>query len=149
MSSENVELAKAIIPQDTDFIPLFRDEDRWARMRVASGALFTDDFESVVVFPDQTRTKAGLDGLRKNWVDWLEPWATYRTHWDEVIDLGDRVLFLLRDYGRRKDMDTEVELISATMLTFREGKVARWEDFAHRADAFEAAGLAEDVHSSS
>jgi hypothetical protein len=27
-----------------------------------------------------TRTHAGMEGLRKNWLDWLEPWATYLRH---------------------------------------------------------------------
>jgi hypothetical protein len=143
MSRENVELVKALIPQGTDIIPLFRDESTWARMREAVSPFFTDDFQSVMVFPAQTRTYAGLEGLRKNWLDWLEPWATYRTGFDELIDVGDRVVILLRDHGRRKDMEAEVELIGATILTFTEGKVARWEDYADRAKALEAAGLSE------
>jgi ketosteroid isomerase-like protein len=143
-----VELVKALIPQGTDIVPIFRDEDTWAQTREAVSRLITDDFESVMVFPAQTRTYAGLEGLRRNWLDWLEPWATYRTNFDELIDVGDRVVILLRDHGRRKDMDKEVELIGATILTFREGQVARWEDYADRAAALHAAGLAEDVHAS-
>ena len=69
---------------------------------------------------------------------------------DEIIDLGDRVVILLRDHGRRKDMETEVELFGATVLTFREGKIARWEDYANRAAALEAVGLSEqDAHADS
>jgi hypothetical protein len=119
VSRENVELVKALIPQGVDIVPLFRDEDTFARLREAFGPLLTDDFQSVMVFPAETRTYAGLEGLRKNWLDWLEPWATYRTAFDELIDVGDRVVILLRDHGRRKDMETEVELIGATILTFR------------------------------
>jgi hypothetical protein len=40
-------------------------------------------------------------------------------------------------------METEVELIGATILTFREGKLARWGDYAERGAAFEAVGLSE------
>jgi hypothetical protein len=52
---------------------------------------------------------------------------------------------LLRDYGRRQDMVTEVEVICATTLTFRDGKVARWGDYADRVEAFKAVGLSEDA----
>jgi hypothetical protein len=43
-------------------------------------------------------------------------------------------------------MEPEVELIGATILTFRAGKLARWGDYADRAAALEAVGLSEDAH---
>ncbi len=62
---------------------------------------------------------------------------------DELIDAGESVVVLLRDHGRRKDMDAEVELIAATTFTFREGKLARIGDYATRAEALAAVGLSE------
>ena len=144
MSRENVELAKVVYAQPgTDLCPLVRDEDRFARVREAVGPLFIDDFECVFVFPGETRTAAGLEGFRNNWLDWLEPWATYRVGIDELIDLGERVVVLDRDRARREDMDEEVEMVGATILTFREAKVARWEFYVDRARALEAVGLSE------
>jgi len=142
MSRENVELVKALYPEpDTDIVQLFQDDETFARM---VGPLLTDDFQSVMVFPAETRTYAGPEGFRKNWLDWLAPWATYRSTIDELIDVGERVVLLLRDYGRRKDMETEIELIGASICTIRDRKIARWEDYADRADALEAAGLAQE-----
>ena len=148
MSQENVELAKILLPQPgTDIVPLIRDEDTYARMAEAVRPFLTDDFESVMVWPAVTRTFAGLEGLRKNWLDWLEPWATYRSTYEKVIDVGNHVVVLFRDHGRREGMETEVELIGAVILTFREGKLARSASYAERAPAFEAAGLSEqDAH---
>jgi len=144
MSQENVELVKALVPQpDTDWAELVRDEGAFAVVREAVSPLLTDDFESVMVWPAVNRTYAGLEGLRKNWLDWLEPWATYRITIDELIDLGERVVVLSRNHGRREDMETEVELIGAAILTFRDGKIARWEDYADRAEALEAVGLSD------
>jgi ketosteroid isomerase-like protein len=141
MSRENVEFVKALYPRpDTDVCTLFRDEGTFGRMREVLSAVLTDDFESVFVFPGETRASPGLDGFRKHWLDWLEPWETYRTAIDEVIDAGDRVLLLLRDHGRREGMDAEVEIIGASIATVREGKLARWTDYADRTDAFEAIG---------
>jgi ketosteroid isomerase-like protein len=146
VSRENVELVRALyLPPGTDVCALFRDE---GRLLEALRPFLTDDFESVMVFPGETRTYAGMEGFRKNWLDWLEPWATYRTSIDELIDAGDRVVLLLRDHGRRADMDTEVELIGASIATIRDGKIARWEDYADRAEALEAAGLAKGAPSS-
>lgn len=143
MSQESLDLVKVLIPQGRDIVPLFRDEAAFIVVREAIGPLLTDDFENVVVLPAQARTYAGVEGLRQNWLDWLEPWATYRVTIDELIDLGDRVLALTRNYGRRKDMEAEVEMIAAAILTFRGGKVARWEDYAERAAALEAVGRSE------
>ena len=148
MSQVNVEVVKILLPQPgTDYVALFRDEDTYARMAEAVRPLLTDDFESVMVWPGVTRTYAGWEGLRKNWLDWLEPWATYRGTYEKLIDVGEHVVVLLRNHGRREDMETEVELIGATIFTFREGKLARWGDYAERAAAFEAVGLSEqDAH---
>jgi ketosteroid isomerase-like protein len=149
MSRENVELVKALCPQpDTDIAALFRDDQAYARFREAFAPRLTDDFQSVMVWPGQTQTDEGLKGARQNWLDWLEPWATYRTTIDDVIDAGEQVVVLLRDYGRRQDMDAEVEIIGAAIWTIRDGKVARIEHHAHRAEAFEAAGLSESAHTS-
>jgi SnoaL-like protein len=139
-----VEIVKALIPQpDVNMVPLFRDQETFAQLVEAASPLLTDDFESVMVFPRDIRTYTGLKGLRKNWLDWLEPWATYRTTIDELIDLGERVVVLVRDYGRRDDMEFEVELIGALIVTFRGGKMARMESWADRAEALKAVGLEE------
>ena len=145
MSQENVELIKALYPEPhADIAELFRDDDAFAQLREVLGPLLTDDFESVMhggVI--QNRTHAGLEGFRRNWLDWLEPWETYRSTIDELIDAGDDVVLLLRDYGRRKGTDREVEVIGASVATFREGKLARWVDYADRVEALEAVGLRE------
>src|SRR3954465_12541621 len=151
MSRENVKLAKILLPQPgTDIVPLIRDEDTYVQMAEVASPFLTHDFESVMVWPAVTRTYAGLEGLRKNWIDWLEPWATYRSTYEKLIDVGEHVVVLLRNHGRREGMETEVELIGATILTFREGKLARWGDYAERAAALDAVGLSEqDAHADS
>ena len=142
MSRENVELVRALYPPpDADIAALFRNEPTFEAMTDALAPLLTDDFESVVVFPGETRTAAGLEGFRKHWLDWLEPWASYRTVIEELVDRGDRVLLLLRDHGRRADMEVEVEIIGASIATIRDGKLARWEDYAERDTALAAVGL--------
>ncbi len=62
---------------------------------------------------------------------------------EDLIDVGDRVVIMLRDHGRRQDMEVEVEIIAASIATLREGKLARWEDYADRDDVLQAVGLRE------
>jgi hypothetical protein len=50
----------------------------------------------------------GIDGLSEAWLDWLSPRETYRTEMEEARDLGERVLLLVRDFGRREGSTQEV-----------------------------------------
>ena len=58
-----------------------------------------------------------------------------------MFEVGDRVVVLVRDRARRPGMDVEVELISGSVWTFRDGKVARVEFYANREELREATGL--------
>ncbi len=144
MSPENVQLIEALYPSPaTDIAALFRDEDSFARLQEGLSPFMSDDFESVMIFLGETRTYRGLEGFRQNWLDWLAPWASYRTAIDELIDVGDRVLLLLRDRARLEGTEAEVELVGASICTIRDGRIARWEDYADRAKALQAAGLSQ------
>lgn len=44
--------------------------------------------------------------MRTGWLDWLAPWVQYRTEVENVLDAGDRVLVLTRDFGRRNRVRT-------------------------------------------
>jgi ketosteroid isomerase-like protein len=88
-------------------------------------------------------TYHGLEGFIQSWRDWLEPWASYRTEVEDLIDLDDRVLVLVRARGRRADTEAEVEAHAASIWTVRDGRVAQLETYANRAEALEAAGLSD------
>jgi ketosteroid isomerase-like protein len=53
----------------------------------------------------------------------------------------EKTVVLVRDYGLRKGSDAEVAVRAAAVWTVREGKVARAEFYADRAEALEAVGL--------
>jgi ketosteroid isomerase-like protein len=150
MSQENVELIRSLQPgPDVDIAALFRDE-RLVELAAAVSAFVHDDFDSVIVSQGVRSTYRGFDGFRAAWVDWLAPWDSYYTVIEEVIDLGDRVLVLPRDHGRRKDLATDVEQRGASVYTMRDDKVARIEFYTNRDEALEAVGLSEqDAHADS
>ena len=144
MSRENVELVRGIQPgPEVDVAATFRDEHTFPQLVEAVRPLFHPDFEVVTTTPLDHRHYSGFDGMRTAWLDWLEPWETYRTEIKEFIDAGDEVLLLLRDYGRRAGMQAEVSVLGASVWTVLGGKVARVEFFSDRAEALEAVGLRE------
>jgi ketosteroid isomerase-like protein len=65
-----------------------------------------------------------------------------------MIDAGDDVVVLVRDYGRRAGMAVEVSMVGASIWTVRDGKIAKAAFYPNRSDALEAVGLSEqDAHS--
>jgi hypothetical protein len=93
------------------------------------------------------KTYTGLDGFRESWLDWLAPYAEYRTEVEEAIDCGERVLLLQSSSGRLEGSTKEVKLAPAVVYTVRDGKIARVEPYADRAEALNAVGLSESAMS--
>jgi ketosteroid isomerase-like protein len=143
MSQENVELIVRLQPAPSvDIAELFRDEVASTALVEAVAPVLNPDFEAV--FVDALRgetTYRGIDGLREAWLDWLSPWETYRTEVEEARDLGERVLLLVRDFGRREGSTQDVALNGAAVWTLREGTVVRAEFHHDRATALKAVGL--------
>lgn len=148
MSSANLERLKKMLPgPDTDVADLFRDERLFASTRELIERLVHPDVESVPAWRGSGITYSGIDGFREMWLDWLQPWMTYRVHVDEMIEAGESVVVLVRDRGRRSDTDVEVELISGSVWRFRAGKIARVEFYANREELREATGLPSEAKS--
>jgi ketosteroid isomerase-like protein len=148
IGASNVELVRELQPgPDVDVAQLFRDDEMWAAFADAAASFFDRNFECVLGGGDHDpfggAAYVGQDGLRAGWLDWLAPWASYRTEIEEVIDVGERVLVLIRDFGRREGSEQEVEVIGAAVWTVGDGKVARAEFYADRAEALKAVGLPE------
>ena len=145
MSQENVEIVRRLQPgPDVDLTELFEVARGDADVGGALGAAapsFADDF--VCIFHALSEEpRFGIEGLRRSWLDWLAPWESYRTEIKELVDAGDRVAVLSRDFGRRPGMELEVHFDGCAVWTVRDAKVARAEFFpTDRAAAFEAAGL--------
>jgi ketosteroid isomerase-like protein len=137
MSQENVEIAR-------------RSFDAFNRT-VAEGAddyyeLLDAEVEWIPITAHlDGRTYHGPEGVRQ-WVDDVKrDWAVYEIRWKEGRDLGDgRVLaFGIWDcLGRRGGVQLSFDQ-AAWLIELQGGKVIRFQTFADRSEALEAAGLRE------
>ena len=127
-----------------DVVPLARDDATWTRRRAEIEAFFAPDCAVAWIAQGQRAIEAtGFDEARQGWLDWLEPWETYHVQIERIIPVGDTVLVLVRLHGRMAGTQNEVEMIAGSVYLVRDGRVARIEHYANRADALEAVGLRE------
>jgi ketosteroid isomerase-like protein len=144
MSQANVDLVRRLQPgPHVDLAAMFRNDDAFReQLAEAIAPLLDSDFEGVFGVDEAPKSNyVGIDGLRAVWIDWLAPWATYRTEIEELIDAGERVVVLVRDFGRRKESTQEVELVTGAVWTVRDGKIARADFYRDRPSALKAVGL--------
>ena len=86
----------------------------------------------------------GHEGIRRFLADNAENFEVYEPDFVEVRDLGEhRVLACGSFHIRARGSGVETTFPVAGIATFRDGKLARWEDFRDRRVALEAAGLSE------
>jgi ketosteroid isomerase-like protein len=146
LSRENVELVRSLHPPPgADLAQNIRDDLRWAQVSAVLAPALAHDFKCLARGYLEADGEAfeGLAGLRYLWLEWLTPWTSYRTEVEEMVDLGDQVLVLVRDFGRHADRASEVAITSAAVWTVRDGKVTQIVFCAERSTALKAVGLEE------
>jgi uncharacterized protein len=97
----------------------------------------------IVYKPAQEEAVQGLDAVQASWERWQASWQEQEVTLEETIDAGDHVIQAILYRGRGRGSGIEVEGRFFQVLTIKDGKVVRWEEFSHRAEALEAAGLSE------
>jgi ketosteroid isomerase-like protein len=110
----------------------------------ASRRLSHPDVEWVIAREHpNARTLVGHEALAAYEQEWLEAVPNLRIDYERVLDAGDRVLAVGTVRGAGAGSGADVHVPIAMVFTFREGLVARVEEFLNPAEAFEAVGLAE------
>jgi uncharacterized protein len=90
-----------------------------------------------------SRTYRGHDGVLASFERWFEGFDEYGAKLERIVDCGDRVFVASREKGKGAISGATVDAMNYQVITFREGKVLRYQEFSEEAEAFEAAGLSE------
>jgi ketosteroid isomerase-like protein len=97
----------------------------------------------LVYKPAQEEAVQGLGAVQASWERWQASWQEQEVTLEETIDAGDYVIQAILFRGRGRGSGIEVEGRFFQVLTVKDGRTVRWEEFADRAEGFEAAGLSE------
>jgi uncharacterized protein len=66
-----------------------------------------------------------------------------RTDFEEFVDAGDKVVVIGRLHGRGRTSDAPVDLRWAIVVTFRNGRIMRLDNYQKKEQALKAVGLSE------
>jgi ketosteroid isomerase-like protein len=130
VSRENVEIVR-------------RAYAAWQRGDVA--AMLEDVDPEVVVYRDEPdgSTWHGREGLLAVTSEWIANFDEFSAETDEFVDAGDRVLARMHQRAKGQASGVAVEADFWCVHTLKGGKLVRYEIYAKKAQAFEAAGLGE------
>jgi uncharacterized protein len=90
------------------------------------------------------RTYRGHEGVRESFERWLENFDEYEFEVERIVDCGDKVLVYGREEGRGSLSGASISQRIYTVFTFRDGKIARYQEFYEESDARDAAGVGGD-----
>jgi ketosteroid isomerase-like protein len=89
------------------------------------------------------RTYHGHEGVRDSFAQWLENFEQYRVEVERITDYGDRALVQAVEHARGSASAADVSARIFVVVTFRDGKILRYQEFYDEPQALEAAGLSE------
>jgi ketosteroid isomerase-like protein len=89
------------------------------------------------------RVLKGFEGTQEWISDTREVWENYEQKLEEILDLGENVVVVVRIAGRGGGSGVPVSQDLAVVWTFVGDKAVRARSFTSRAEALEAAGLRE------
>ena len=92
---------------------------------------------------EEGRVLRGISEIARDYERVEEMWDEHRIEIERVIDAGDQVVVLQREYQRGRSSGVELVIDAAVIFTLRDGRIIRLQGYMDRAAALEAAGLSE------
>jgi ketosteroid isomerase-like protein len=91
----------------------------------------------------EARVYRGRDGVIQAFREWEEAFSEYRSEPLDFIDEGDRVVVPIRQWGVGRTSQVPVEIEVTHVYEFRNGQIARVDEYDTLEEALEAVGLRE------
>jgi ketosteroid isomerase-like protein len=133
MSRENVEVVTAMLA----------DFNAFSRCLTLVSPDFVWDLSTFEGWPDKAEFR-GVPAFIEFLRTWLEPYDEWELESEDTVEAaGGKVVAILRQRGRPRDSDSQVELRYGIVYTVERGVVQRAQVYATREEALEAAGLRE------
>ena len=104
-------------------------------------AITTPDIEFIPMRAPVEGVYHGHDGIREFFADNEQNFDVFHVDCEELHESGDYVVQIGTVRVRGKGSGVDITVPSATLLTMRDGKVARFEELRERAKAMTAAGI--------
>jgi ketosteroid isomerase-like protein len=128
MSQENVELVRRGIQSVEAFWSLLDEHVVW-------------DLGESPPPPDLHGEYVGRDAVIEASRHYWGTWDDYHLDAEELIDAGSSVVVVVHERGRGRGSGAPFEQRFAQVMTFRQGRIIRWEMYPDKGSALEAAGL--------
>jgi ketosteroid isomerase-like protein len=140
----NVMIIRAF-PTGSDFGRLPRDDVMWAAYCRASAPFLAPEFDYEDDFlPDHAgETYRGLDGLRRAWTGFVEPFEEMAYHPERIVGSGDRVVSTHRVRAKARHSGIVQDFRVAYIWTFRNGRLSHCRGLVDIDQALKAVGLEE------
>ena len=131
MSQENVEF---VLDAYARYNAGERRPERWYWHEDAEYHVSSDDPDSEV--------QRGIDAIRKQVARWEEAYPDLKVEPLEAKENGDQVFLWVRFSGHGAGSGAPIDMELAHVLTLKDRRVRRCEEFTNRAEALKAVGLA-------
>src|SRR5215216_1519076 len=102
------------------------------------GPRFDSLFDPHLEFRDELGTLDNRDDLRAYIETFREAFGGFRVEIEEVCDLGDTIVLVIKQGGRGRASGLEVEQRFTWVMTFDRNRCTRWHIYADHEKALEA-----------
>jgi ketosteroid isomerase-like protein len=136
MSEENVEALRSLYGE-------WAKGNLWALRDIADPAIEWEWSEGMASLYGGPRTYRGLEEIGAATLEWLAAWDSYWMTAEDFIEAGDVIVVFMHLYARAAGTDSVTEQRAAAVWTLRNGRAVSVRYYDDKAEALEAAGLAE------